>query len=139
MQIEIAQYAHDDDELWRLAGRFFADARVRRELGRPMTSAPGYVWWLAFENGAVAGWAALEPLPRQRAELRHAYVLPQYRRNGIYRALLQARIEYARDRYTRLETTATANSQPQLERVGFVIHSKRGRYARLHLILRRGQ
>jgi len=133
--ISIRRYTHDDDELWTLAGRWFADAKIRQGLGRSMTSAPGFMWWLAIDGVQVVGIAALSPKPHGRAELRHAYVLPSYRGRGIYRALLNARIEYAHGLYDQLLTVSTEASRHALEKTGFVTYSWRGRYAQMALDL----
>ena len=127
--LKIERYNHDGGEFWRMAGPLFASAQVRRELGRPMTSSPMHVWWLAMIGGEVAGIAAIRRT-KSYTELVHAYVLPVHRRKGIYTKLLRVRIAYAQPP---LRATATAASQPALEKAGFVQIGSRGRYAVMEL------
>lgn len=131
--IEIRKYDHGEGDFWQKMGEFFASPEVRRALGRPMSSKPGYVWWVALYGPTVAGFAALAPGRNKSAELCHAYVLPEYRLRGIYRSLLQARIGYGKERFNRLVTTATDSSRLALKSEGFQHIGYRGRYARMEL------
>jgi GNAT superfamily N-acetyltransferase len=133
MNLEMME--HSNDELWRLIGRYFASPSIRAELGRPMSSLPGDLWWIAIvDDRSVAGFAALRG-KNKKAELRHAYVLPAFRRQGIYTELLKARLAFAHGKYEMLETTATAASLPLLLKCGFVQRGNRGKYAKLVKLL----
>jgi len=132
--VEIKQYQHGEGDFWQRMGEQFASPVVRRELGRAMTSVPEYVWWVALEDDQVVGFAALAPQHDDSAELRHAYVMPEHRGQGLYCKLLEARIEYGREHFARLYTVATDASKPGLEAHGFVEIGKRGRYTRMELV-----
>jgi putative acetyltransferase len=62
--------------------------------------APGSVYWLAEENGKLAGGCGLYAtpgLPDGCAELVKLYLLPEYRGRGIGRLLMEKTFDSARD------------------------------------------
>lgn len=134
--MDIRTLKHADGELWFLIGRFFADRAIRRALGGPLSSDPNYTWWVAAaEDGTVAGFAGAE---RRKGvvTLHHAYVLPDHRGVGIYAALLEARIRWARAQgASEIRATCTEMSRPALLRRGFVVTGHRGQYATVSLDL----
>ena len=127
-EVVVKLYKHADDELWRRIGRYFADRKIRRDLGGPMSSDDTYTWWIAEKDGAVAGFAAIEA-GKSAMILRHSYVLAPHRGNGVYAALLAARIAFAKAAAAKLiRTTATSMSLPKLLKAGFTAISDRGQY-----------
>jgi len=68
--------------------------------------APRSVYWIAEENGVMAGGCGIYPtpgLPEGCAELVKLYLLPAFRGKGIGRALMEKCFESAREMdYTRL-------------------------------------
>ena len=51
-------------------------------------AARGSGFWVAVQDGQLAGFFGLEPAGRGAAELRRMYVAPEYRRRGLGRRLL---------------------------------------------------
>lgn len=135
MDVDIEMYRHADERLWARIGRFFADRKVRQELGGPMSSDERYTWWVATVGGKIAGFAAVETLKRA-AFFRHAYVLEPYRANGVYATLLAARLRFVRaadlDHVIAYCTPATRD---RLADAGFREIGQRGRYATMRLDL----
>lgn len=135
MDVDIEMYRHGDDRLWARIGRFFADRKVRQELGGPMSSDERYTWWVAIVRGKIAGFAAVEVI-KQAAFFRHAYVLEPYRENGAYTALLAARLRFVRaaelDHVTAYCTPCTRD---RLAAAGFREIGQRGRYVTMRLDL----
>lgn len=77
--------------------------------------------YVAYEDGnpASAGWIDFSP-NSQFAGLWGGSTVPKYRRRGVYRALLAARVQEARARGRRYITVdASPMSRPILERLGF--------------------
>lgn len=85
--------------------------------------------FLARYRGRPAATASYVAFPRS-AYLLGAVVLPAFRRNGLYRALVQARLDHARARGIGLATTHArgSTSAPLLERLGFVTICKLTNY-----------
>jgi putative acetyltransferase len=75
------------------------------ELGKilePNGHAPGRLW-VALDGDAVVGCAAISPIREGVCELKRMYLLPTYRGRGLGRRLLGEALDYARERYQRVE------------------------------------
>lgn len=60
-------------KLFALVGEFCVDAKLRAELGAPISSAPGDIWLVGIIDGeAVTGFCALTPQKNGKARL-HAF------------------------------------------------------------------
>lgn len=93
MTLRIEQYDHGEGDFWDRLGPYFASREVERELGVSMTSDESHTWWLAFDNGNLVGFAAAERLKNGINILRHAWVEPEWREEGVYGALVDQRLE----------------------------------------------
>lgn len=83
-------------ELFALIGEYFASAAIRRDLGRPMSSDDSYTWIIAMDGDTVAGFSAIRLYKDMVAELVHAYTMPDYRGQGINKAMVDLRMEVAK-------------------------------------------
>lgn len=132
----IQQYAHGEKDFWQVMGPSFASARVQRELGVPMTSDDDTTWFVAMDGGEVAGFAAVRLAKAGVAELRHAYVWEPHRQQGLYKQLLDARLQFARQAGC---TAARATVAPALQQhyadAGFTETRRQGRYVRFEMRL----
>ncbi|MCK7579289.1 MAG: GNAT family N-acetyltransferase [Chromatiales bacterium] len=120
------------------------DGAVVRQQGRRRHSRrgrlpdhPDLVWTLAVRDGRAISFGAvdLSHLAKGDALLNYAYVDESVRSNGIYRHILEARVDFVRTETTarRLIALCTADSAPTLTKLGFTETSKRGRYTRFVL------
>lgn len=50
-------------------------------------------YWAYYDNGKIVGFVSLKLYPK-KAKLHSAYVMPEYRRRGIYQKLNEARWTY---------------------------------------------
>jgi predicted GNAT family acetyltransferase len=94
--MHIERYAHDEGNefFWSKMGRFFASPAVRNAVGGFMTSGPQFTWWVAFDDeGQVLGFCAAKREKKTQIYLTYAYVLPEYRGQGVYTALFLARLQ----------------------------------------------
>ena len=98
--------SRDADEVQSLLSLFSADARVTNE------SAPTFV---AEADGRVVGMVTLcflETLTGRKAYVDHLAVLPEARRAGVGRALMEHAIEQARAAgASRIDLTARADKE----------------------------
>jgi len=115
-------------DLHRIAvmeGRVWNEDRTRiaEGLGAEQAADPASLTILVAEAGGeviCAGWVRY-PRDAQFATLWGGSTLPDWRRRGIYRALVAARARLAVARgYRYLQVDASDNSRPILERLGFV-------------------
>lgn len=118
-----------DDDLAAIArhgGAIFSDTpeqverqyrayRRRRDLG------DGIQFWVAEHDGEIVTSGRLEPLPGDFAGIWGGGTSPEWRGQGIYRALVAARASAARQLgKTLLHSDSTEDSRPILERAGMV-------------------
>lgn len=136
--MNIKKYEHGARGFWQRMGPFFASARVQRELGVRMASDDSYTWWLALsESGDVAGFAAAQEQKNGVVILRHAWIQPEYRENGIYEALFDRRLgDLKEDGHDRFRVTTSGNALALIKRKGFEETGGRGSYTTLELDLR---
>lgn len=127
--VQIRRYAHGEGDFWHRMGPFLASAAVRRELGGPITSDEATEWWIAIDDQSeTIGFAAA----RHRKdvwELRHAYVVSEWRGRGVYHSLCQLRLNAGRETGAKVaRTTVNEHSLPVYLELGFREVSSRGRY-----------
>lgn len=96
IEIKVFEPGYDKNEFYGIMGDPLTMPPVRRELPY-LTNIPEMVWFLAFADGHLAGFAALAP-SKSAIILRNMYVFPEFRGNRISRNLLDAQLEYA-ERY----------------------------------------
>lgn len=129
--------AADGPEFWPLMGPWFASKAVADTLGEGVYDHPALVWTLAVRDGRAIGFGAvdLSHLAKGDALLNYAYVDESVRSNGIYRHILEARVDFVRTETSarRLIALCTADSAPTLVKLGFTETSNRGRYTRFVL------
>ncbi len=133
--ITIQKYAHGEGDFWQRMGPYFASARVQRELGVRMSSDEAHTWWVAVdEEGEVAGFAAAEAQKNGIVVLRHAWVRPEHRENGIYERLFDRRLADLREAgHTHFRVTTKGEALKLIERKGFEETGGRGSYTTLEL------
>ncbi len=136
MKIKIKHYFHGEGDFWHRMGHCFASALIQRELGVPLTSDEACTWFLAFDGDALAGFAAIKLLKGDVAELKHSYVFPAYRNNGVYTLLLRARLDYVRQtKCTLCRATVAPALQQHYAEAGFTEVRRQGRYVRFEIRL----
>ena len=110
---------------------FFGDKKIKKELGLNICDR-GYQWFAALFDGKVAGFVSVAsikngtfPFKGSGVELKHFYVLPEYRGKGIGKKLMQGILE----QYQRpIKATVTPESKPFYERFGFEQVFQYGKY-----------
>jgi GNAT superfamily N-acetyltransferase len=122
-------------DFYKLMGPFLSRRDIVAELGFALWDDDNKVWFIAFDGERVVGFAALR-IEGQSGTLCSAYVLPDYRRRGIYGRLITERIQYAGQQgMGTLKATATESSARALQEAGFVLLRPVGRYVRMEMAL----
>ena len=113
---------------WTLAGPVFASRAAQRDLGGPFTDDGHTTWVLATRGDVLAGLASVR-IEGGAALLDHAFVLPDFRGQGVHGALLDVRLRAAvAAGVRRVRVQANARSFPRLVRLGFIGTGQRGGY-----------
>lgn len=112
-------------QFYTIMGRFLARREIVKELGAPLWDDDGKLWWVAFVNGKVGGFAAV-----RGPFLCSAFVLPEYRGKGVYRALVDVRL---RETTGSLRAVATDAATHALSQAGFRFVETRGRFSVMRL------
>jgi ribosomal protein S18 acetylase RimI-like enzyme len=127
VQIERVDVADDDALLaaMQVVGRGFADGAEPMPkdiaVGLRVARQPGAMLFQARIDGAAAGGGTVV-VSRDRAVLLGASTLPEYRRRGVQRALMLARLADAVERGAKLATIQAApgvSTRTNAERLGF--------------------
>lgn len=115
-------------------GPFLANGLECRRDGVVITHQPGKTWVVALVDGLPVGCGAVFLPEGDQAELASAYVLPEFRHQGVYRRLLLARTEIANAAgKTRILATCTPASAAILARLGFVAIGESAGYTTMSL------
>jgi GNAT superfamily N-acetyltransferase len=124
--MKIREMTNADEDFYRLLGPFLSRREIVNELGSPVWDDDGKRWFVAIDRGTVIGLAGLRKNGRGFL-LISAYVVPERRGQGIYAALLRARMTAVGDEP--VKAVATKEAVPGLESVGFTRSHMRGRYS----------
>ena len=71
-------------------GDFFTQREVHDELGEPMYNTDNMVWFVAIEEEKPVGFTSYS-VKDKTIKFAWSYVIPELRRNGIYKQLWEAR------------------------------------------------
>ncbi|UWZ37800.1 GNAT family N-acetyltransferase [Dactylosporangium roseum] len=110
---------------YRLLGPFLARREVVAEVGGPIWDEDDKTWFVALADGVVVGFCAARE-SGSVVTLQSAYVVPGYRRSGVYRALFADRLAWLGDRPAR--AVCTEASLPAFLDTGFTEARTRGRF-----------
>lgn len=114
-----------DRSFYPTLGPYLARRAIVKELGGRLWDDDTKTWYVALNGRHVAGFCAARD-DSSRVVLQSAYVLPDYRRQGVYRRLFNARMADFADRTCR--AVATEASLPVLLAAGFTPVRARGRF-----------
>lgn len=123
--LKIQRMTNEDERFYATLGPWLSRRSVVNELGSPIWDDDGKEWFVAFRGRKLVGFAALRRVG-QHLSLVSAYVLPEHRRQGVYAALVRARVEAAGSEA--LKAVATADAVPALKRAGLKQSGERGKY-----------
>lgn len=121
-----------DEDFYRLIGPFLSRREIVKETGFPIWDEDDKTWVVCFISGNVAGFSAIKP-KGSTVILCSAYVLPEFRKMGVYQLMVQERLKLSA-RYQKLTTTANENSYPALLKIGFNPVRKNGHFTVMEII-----
>ena len=127
MGLHVTVHQHGDADLWCWLGAFATDREVLRELGGPIYSTEGSVWFVAEDDaGEVVGWASLR-VSGETLWYDYGYVVPAKRGKGIFGRIARVRDRHARRiEAQRQRIVVRADRWKHYAQRGWKIMSRRG-------------
>lgn len=95
------------------------DKKIRSELGYPISSEPGQLWWVYMAEIPLGFCSIINT--GNELHFCHDYIYPQYRNKGIYNKLFYDRYYYAMTYALPITAVATLMSLSTYLRYGFEI------------------
>lgn len=84
-------------EFYCRMGRFFANRQIVKELEGPMFDDKSYMWVIASHGDEIAGFSSCY-FEDDIARFGVTYVMPDHRRNGLYRHMFALKLAICTDR-----------------------------------------
>ena len=123
--IFINRITNTDKEFYKIMGPFISRREIVKELGYNIWDDDNKNWFVAIKNDKVCGFVAA--IARNNSIIFcNDYVLPQYRKQGIYEALFAARLYNYKNNI--ITATVTNASLGCYLANGFSVVGKRGKY-----------
>lgn len=91
--MKIVQITNEHPDFYRLIGPFLSRREIAKEMKGPIWDDDGKIWFVAFVENEVAGFATMIKKP-SAIQFEEAYVLPSYREQGIHNTLIQERVKH---------------------------------------------
>lgn len=116
---DIDVMANDDPRFYPLIGPFLSRREIVAELGFPVWDEEGKTWFVAIENGSAIGFCAVRR-DGKGAVFCSDYVIPVYRRRGLYTRLFEARLAWLQGRCKgHFRAVVTPSALPVFKAHGF--------------------
>lgn len=122
--LKIVKMTNEDARFYPAIGPYLSRRSIMAENGSPIWDDDGKEWFVAYRGRKLAGFAALR-MVGGHAALCSAYVLPEFRKRGVYTALVRARLD---ERDGPFKAVATECSVPALKRAGFKASGSKGKF-----------
>jgi ribosomal protein S18 acetylase RimI-like enzyme len=123
MRIEKHDHDCENERLWGKIGCHLVTPAVHKILGGYVVSTQDCTWWVALtDDDKTAGFCMARRHKNGKVVLTYAYVLPEYRDNGLYSRLFEDRLAdvLSWPGVTVLEAAVNTNSAPMFLGHGFV-------------------
>lgn len=111
---------------------YLADKSIVKELGITPKHKDNRRWLVAMSGNHIAGFVGIDPIKNclfpfkgKGVQLKHFYVLPDYRRQGIGSKLLAKVIDLCK---CNIKATILPSTIGFYERHGFIQHGNNGQY-----------
>jgi hypothetical protein len=126
MKIEVRMLKHGEGDFYSLAGPFALSKEVHKDLGEPLSSAPGMTWWFALTDGVPVGFCTLRETDDSHW-LDYHWTVPVNRGKGIQKKLAAAREKHLATLPGKpLRMAARSHNWAFWEQQGFAVANRRG-------------
>ncbi len=130
MGLQILTMTNQHPDFYRIMGPFLARRSIAKEMANgyplePFWDDDNKQWFVALQDGKLAGFATLQ---RHDAKIlfNDAYVLPDYRRQGIHTLLITERLAHCPPG-SLAQVLVCAASEKQYREQGFTFKRARGK------------
>jgi GNAT superfamily N-acetyltransferase len=96
--ILITSMIHGQNNFYNTIGMVSLDKQIRKELGNPIDSLQGQIWYIAKIDDRLVGFVTIK-IRSKYILLCHGYVFPQFRRQGIFNELVKYMLVYCKNIY----------------------------------------
>ena len=127
MKLTIEHLTPAAPNFYQLIGPFAMSAEVVKYFeGYPLITGDDWHWFLAFKGSKVIGFCAYYNR-NGKIRFENAYVDADYRKNGAYKDLYEARMKYIEqhEQFSQITCIATHLSTPYLQKMGFQVKRER--------------
>lgn len=131
--LSIVRITGENENFYRIMGRFFGNRQITKELGMPIYNDSGRIWFVAMDGDNPIACSSIEIKKgkgsKASAVFKSSWVSPEWRGKGIYNALFEERFRAAAGSGVKIITaTATEASRKTFLRHGFENIGMRGKY-----------
>jgi len=124
--VKIVRMTNADEGFYQTLGPFLSRRDIVTEIGAPIWDDDGKEWFVAKIGRKIAGFAATRKVGKHMS-LVSAYVLHEFRGQGVYASLVAARLKALGD--VHIKAVATESAAKALTNAGLTNVSSRGKFA----------
>lgn len=109
-----------DADVYRYIAPFAMNQKILREFdGYSIVTGEDYVWFLVFKDRQLVAWASLRT-QKNKIKFIYAYVIPEFRKQGIHKELIFKRIDWCENNgYKIIEVDCLKTSLNNYKKIGF--------------------
>lgn len=109
-----------DPDVYRYIAPFAMSQKVLHEFdGYPIVTGDDYVWFLVFNDNQLVAWASLKCM-KNKVKFIYAYVIPEFRKQGIHKELIFKRLDWCEvNGYRNVEVDCLQMSLNNYKNIGF--------------------
>jgi GNAT superfamily N-acetyltransferase len=126
MSLDIRVTTNRTRGFYATMGPFLSRRAIVKEVGGNIWDDDGKTWFVAFRSGKVVGFCAAAD-DGNKVTFKSAYVLPEHRHQGVYRALFAKRLSHYPGRH--LRATCTNAALPAFTAHSFTVVRHKGSFA----------
>lgn len=129
----ITEVTNETPGFYNDLGPIFGSREIEKELGGKVYDDPGRTWFVAKAGDKVAGVCCYE-IKAGKAQLKSAYVYPEFRGQGLWNKLCDMRERAAFEHVDELVVTAKGEHKDIWLKRGFEETGKRGSYVTMRKV-----
>jgi ribosomal protein S18 acetylase RimI-like enzyme len=129
LKFEIFSSNDQDKHFYSLMGEYFANRRLKKEVGEQLYNEDNSVWFIALERNKVVGFAAAF-VRKGYIHFDFTYTKPENRNKSIGSKLFKMRLDHFKNAELRVVVeTENAERLKKYQKYGFEVFTARGRFS----------